>query len=155
MAPFRRIPWGLLLLGLSLCGVPCAALAYFLLALGAAGLVRASPRFRTAALLSWAALIWSLVSVWLLDLPMMGGPRVDNSIPYFCVRTPLDCVLIWTLLGAIGQYAAEAAAPIAPGTLPASASPSWSLALGSPQKLIYPIGGDSGRRYLFEGDWRT
>jgi hypothetical protein len=105
MNHFRKIFWGLLLLDLTLCDVRCAALAYLLLALGAAGLVPASRRFRTAAVLGWAGLIWCLVSVWLLDLAVVGQPRIDDdSILYTNVRTLIDCGLIWVLLGGIAQY---------------------------------------------------
>ena len=60
MAHFRKIFWGLPLICLTLHNIHCAALGYFLLALGAVGLTPVSPRFRRAAVLSWVGAIWSL-----------------------------------------------------------------------------------------------
>ncbi len=106
MAHFRKIFWGLPLICLTLHNIHCAALGYFLLALGAAGLTPVSPRFRRAAVLSWVGAIWSLASIWLLDLVVLGGPMFGvESTLYWCVRALIDCPLVWSLAGGIAEYA--------------------------------------------------
>ncbi len=105
MAHFRKLFWGLLLLDLTLCNLHCAFLGYFLLALGAAGLAPVSRQFRRAAVLSWAGLIWCLISVWLPDLVRIGGPQVgEDTLVHPSVRLLIDCLLIWWLAGGIAEY---------------------------------------------------
>ena len=96
----------MLLLNLTVCNLHCAALGYFLLALGAVGLAPVSPGFRRAAVLSWVGAIWSLVSIWLLDLVVFGGPMYGvESTLYWGVRALIDCPLVWWLAGGIADYA--------------------------------------------------
>jgi hypothetical protein len=79
---------------------------YIFLALGTGGLASLSQRFRRASGLSWAALTWLLVSVWLFDLLGVGDPITgEDAISYLAVHALIDCLLVWALFGGIGEYA--------------------------------------------------
>ena len=124
MAHFRKLLWGLLLLDLTLCSLHCAALAISS-ALGAGGRA-VSPQFRRAAVLSWAGLIWCLVSAWLPDLAVIGNPMVrDDSFLYWIVRMPIDCLLIWVLAGGIAEYTVAHGRPELARRAAHSASRTW------------------------------
>ena len=62
-------------------------------------------------MLSWAALSWELVSVWLFDLLKIGDPITGDANLYPLVCRLVDCLLIWALLGGIGEYAAHRGRP--------------------------------------------
>ena len=105
MNRFRSLAWGLTLASIPAVGafrVLPNGLGYFLLALGATGLVVYSPRFKKAAVFAWIALIWLSVSSWSVDLLQIGDPiEGDGGILYSCIRVIIDCLLISSVLGGI------------------------------------------------------
>jgi hypothetical protein len=135
MARFHKIFWGLLLVNVvvPLDGhAPWQGLGYILLALGARRLAPVSPRFGRAAALSWAALSWMLVSVWLFDLLGTCDPITgEDKILYPAVHTLLDCLLVWALFGGIKEYALRHASPEPAAEIStrraAGQSPLWHL----------------------------
>ena len=97
MTHFRKLFWGLLLLDLTLCNLRCAALGYFLLALGAAGLAPVSPQLPPGGPVELGRVDLGPLSVWLRDLVVIGGPMIGDDARYtersHADRLPLDLVV--------------------------------------------------------------
>lgn len=102
---------GVLLASMPLTGCGClttVAPGYILLAVGAAGLATNVPRFMGVAVLAWIAFAWLCGSAWLSDLFRIGDPIIgDGGTLYAFVRPAIGSVLFWSLLGAVGNCAAQ------------------------------------------------
>ena len=67
-------------------------LGYIIVAVGAAGLIEASARFRTARNLSWALAFLSVAGLFFVR---------DVSVVLGLINTALDCAMVWYLLGGV------------------------------------------------------
>ena len=67
-------------------------LGYIIVAVGAAGLIEASARFRPARNLGWVLAFLSLAGLFFVR---------DASVVLGLITTALDCALVWCLLGGV------------------------------------------------------
>lgn len=105
-AHFTQIFWGLVIVAVNISinhfdFLP-DGLGYFLVAIGCAGLVPLSPRFATARLLAWI-----LAAFWLVGFAVPPKLELIYGVPFAIV----NCVMMWQLLGGIGDVALDRSRP--------------------------------------------
>ena len=71
-------------------------IGYLIIAAGCGGLLLLSPRFVSARRLCFA-----LAILWLFGFAVSG----DIAVVYELATTVVDCIMIWKLLGGIGEFA--------------------------------------------------
>ena len=115
---FGQVFWGLLLvildISLNRFDVLPDFLGYGLVAVGAGGLIGLSPQFATARTCAWV-----LVAIAIAELLVHPGLMAGIAV----VHLVLNCVMMWSLLGGIMDYAAAKNRQILLSTLRIGTSP--------------------------------
>ena len=105
-AHFGQVFWGLLLVVLDLSinefDLLVDGIGYLIVAAGCGGLSVVSPRFSTA-----RALCFVLAALWLIGFAVHG----ELAVIYGLATALVNCMMIWQLLGGIGEFALERERP--------------------------------------------